>query len=225
MSNYYLFHLISSCYHKKSSRRINRQRSPVVVRKLFPRTQTLLLVFFTLYKRLRNLLIMRLIVKQKDSDQSKPSQQTEPDAINADNRQVKQQIHLLPCKIRPRKSTKKSQTFTAPVDKYFRPYSVAGDVAEKPDSVNGDKLWHASLRGKPLNGVQLGMPEGYVGLFCKKTDETDQEGNVDLIADQSNSKTRQLMYWNWDRVPTREDPLLAALDWVHISEALMSNSD
>lgn len=169
---------------------------------------------------------MRLIIKRNDSDRSKPSLETEPDVINDDNRQVKQQIHLLPCKIRPRKSTKKSQTFTAPVDKYFRPYSKVGDITKKNDSVNGDKLWHASLRGKPLTGVQLGMPEGYVGLFCRKSDESDQEGNTDLIADQGNgSVSHQFMYWNWDRVPTREDPLLAALDWVHISEALMSNSD
>lgn len=169
---------------------------------------------------------MRLIIKRDYSDQSKSSQPTESDAIIAGNCQVKQQIHLLPCKIRPRTSTKKSQTFSAPVDKYFRPYTIADDVAEKNDSVIGGKLWHASLRGKPLTGVQLGMPDGYVGLFCRKTDETDQEGNADLIADQSNRcVTQQLMYWNWDRVPTREDPLLAALDWVHISEALMSNSN
>lgn len=171
---------------------------------------------------------MRLIIKSEDSNSSKQSQLTKLDAINVDDRQVKQSIHLLPCKIRPRKSTKKNQTFTAPVDKYFCPYSkdVSNDVTDKNDLVIGGKLWHASLRGKPLTGIQLGMPDGYVGLFCRKADETDQEGNADLIADQSNGcVAQQLMYWNWDRVPTREDPLLAALDWIHVSEALMSNSD
>lgn len=175
---------------------------------------------------------MRLIIKGNNGEQSEQPQQTEPDVIGADNLQVKQEIHLLPCKVRPRKSTSPvSQTLTAPVDRYFCPHlkdaANDDDVNEKNDSGIGSKLWHASMRGKPLTGVQLGMPDGYVGLFCHRGGgETDKDENSDLIADHSNGHvTQQLMYWNWDRVPTREDPLLAALDWVNISEAIMSNRD
>ncbi|XP_025422631.1 uncharacterized protein LOC112692238 [Sipha flava] len=127
--------------------------------------------------------------------------------------QARQSLHLLPCKIHPRSPDSDKQTFSAPVDRYFRPYTDA-----TADEENG-ALWHASLRGKPLTGVELNMPDGYVGILCSSKVEPDNfEATVKVTADDE--VTRQLMYWNWDRVPTREDPLLAAFDWVRVSEAM-----
>ncbi|XP_027845708.2 ribonuclease H2 subunit C [Aphis gossypii] len=133
-----------------------------------------------------------------------------------------QAVHLLPCKIHTRKPDDDCQTLTALVDRYFSPYTK---VAEDDESA----LWHASLRGKPLTGVKLSMPVGYVGVLCVGEDDDGSRNTVDdsIAAEESvtGEVTEQLMYWNWDRIPTREDPLLSALDWVRVSEAIMTNND
>jgi len=133
-----------------------------------------------------------------------------------------QAVHLLPCKIHTRKPDDDCQTLTAPVDRYFSPYTK---VAVGDESA----LWHASLRGKPLIGVNLSMPIGYVGVLCvgKDDDGSLNTGDDSIAAVESvtGEVTEQLMYWNWDRIPTREDPLLSALDWVQVSEAIMTIND
>lgn len=88
-------------------------------------------------------------------------------------------------------------------------------------------MWHASLRGKPLTGVKLSMPDGYVGVLCVSEEDDGSRNTVNdsTTAAVTGEITEQLMYWNWDRIPTREDPLLSALDWVRVSEAIMTNND
>ncbi|XP_060846904.1 ribonuclease H2 subunit C [Rhopalosiphum padi] len=131
-----------------------------------------------------------------------------------------QAIHLLPCKIHTRKPDDDRQTTTAPVDRYFSPYTKATTDDEAA-------LWHASLRGKPLTGVKLSMPDGYVGVLCVSEEDDGSRNTVNdsTTAAVTGEITEQLMYWNWDRIPTREDPLLSALDWVRVSEAIMTNND
>lgn len=46
-----------------------------------------------------------------------------------------------------------------------------------------------------------------------------------MIADPDDCVTNNFMYWNWDRIPTREDPMLSALDWIRVSEALMTDDE
>lgn len=154
----------------------------------------------------------RLVVKQQQPSDGEERRR------NGDVEGKPETMHLLPCKIRPDKVAADSQTLTGPVDRYFRPYAK-----DATTTVGDTALWHASLRGKPLTGVTLAMPDDYVGVLCSGTgDQVDQTDSSDLIADEV---TEQLMYWNWDRVPSREDPLLAALDWVRVSEAIMINDD
>lgn len=188
---------------------------------------------------------MRLIVnrpapEEADGGERSPEQREDGTANVAENPRAS--LHLLPCKIHRPTTIKdvgnRRQTFTAPVDRYFNPYTKglsAASANAMPTTGSGgvsptaDKtLWHASLRGKPLTGVQLDIPDGYVGMLCHSVSqnggcETDL-GNpvVDLVAD--GDTTEQFMYWNWDRVPTRNDPLLAALDWLLVSDAIMTSN-
>lgn len=172
--------------------------------------------------------IARLTVKRSlTTDGEQPDQRLEDkfDKV-ANNRQT--QLHLLPCKIYPRQPMANRKTQTAPVDRYFCPYTK-GPTVDVHGSTDAT-VWHASLRGKPLTGVKLDLPDGYVGVLCNSSNssanDNDSVGGINFIADDKDGDVnQQLMYWNWDRVPTREDPLLAALNWIHLSEAIMSNND
>lgn len=150
---------------------------------------------------------MRLVLNGRPSDDGQLEKEAQPNGF--DDQKVT--LHLLPCKIH---ACGETQSSTAAVDRYFRPY--AGDEAGGESA-----LWRASIRGKPLTGVGLDMPDGYVGVLCDKSPAAD----ADLVASGDDAIARRLMYWNWDRVPTREDPLLSALDWVRVSDAIMSSDD
>lgn len=103
------------------------------------------------------------------------------------------------------------QRLSAPIDVYFRPYRVPADGDRGP-------LWRATFRGKPMTGLKVPMPDGYTGLLCHSED-----GGGDFVADADRGQVvKDVMYWNWDRVPTDDDPLLAALCWTRVSEAMMS---
>lgn len=188
--------------------------------------------------------VMRLIVNGPAAEKSvggeRSPEQHETGTVNvAENPRAS--LHLLPCKIhRPITINgvgDRRQTFTAPVDRYFNPYTkglLAAGANTMPATGSGSvsptsgETWHASLRGKPLTGVQLDMPDGYVGLLCHSVSQNVGgktglgDPAVDLVAD--GDVTRQFMYWNWDLVPTRNDPLLAALDWLLVSDAMMTSN-
>jgi len=159
---------------------------------------------------------MRLIVKRSNHRRT-----ADNDANDVGTDQ--QAVHLLPCKIHTRKPGDDHQTLTAPVDRYFCPYTKAATDDEAA-------LWHASLRGKPLTGVKLAVPDGYVGVLCVGGEDEGSRNVVDDTTTKATESiagevTQQLMYWNWDRVPSREDPLLSAFDWVRVSEAITTNND
>lgn len=179
----------------------------------------------------------RLIVKRSQIiDDGQPEHRLQETSNQVANDQ--QTLHLLPCKIHPLKPKANSETLKAPVDRYFRPYTKGAEstknpmvdaITDKNDSANSN-LWQASLRGKPLKGVKIDLPEGYVGVLCNssnsKADGNDSVTSMNFIADDKEGDfIQQFMYWNWDRVPNREDPLLAALNWIHLSEAIMTNND
>lgn len=189
------------------------------------------------------------------------------DELDADAVQSPEVLHFLPCKIQKRNRTDDDeQTLTAPVDRYFRPYTAVtatavsdveaefavttakansvdttatksdpvdvtaiantSNITDKADPVDNTKLWNATFRGKPLTGIKLEMPNGFVGVMCSVSNNKDNQVSVldaDLTVDSG--ATQELMFWNWDRVPTREDPLLAAFDWVPLSEAMMANNN
>jgi len=158
---------------------------------------------------------MRLVIKRPEHRQTEDS---DASAVATDQ----QAVHLLPCKIHTRKLGGGRQTLKAPVDRYFCPYTKAATDDETA-------LWHSSLRGKPLTGVKLNIPDGYVGVLCVGEDDDNRRNVVDdstsAVESITGEVTQEVMYWNWDRIPTREDPLISALDWVRVSEAIMTNDN
>lgn len=49
----------------------------------------------------------------------------------------------------------------------------------------------------------------------KKTDAENKTRNLYCTGTFS-----QFTYWNYDRIPSKNDPLAAALDWIDIAEAV-----
>lgn len=75
-----------------------------------------------------------------------------------------------------------------------------------------------SFRGYPLQGKVVPVPEGYKGItfYEYKPPETeDAERNI-----YATGTFTQLTYWNYDKIPSRNDALIAALDWIDVAEAV-----
>ncbi|XP_014233717.1 ribonuclease H2 subunit C [Trichogramma pretiosum] len=114
-------------------------------------------------------------------------------------------LHSIPCKIHT--------DDTANVETYFKPYI---------QNTEGDNL-KSSFRGHPLEGKKIPVPKGYMGVTFfeyKKPETDDAERNI-----YATGRFSEFTYWNYDKVPTKNDPFISALDWIDIAEALHSNDD
>ncbi|XP_057341824.1 ribonuclease H2 subunit C [Microplitis mediator] len=110
------------------------------------------------------------------------------------------QVHSVPCKIR--------STGPANVSKYFVPYIRTTDNAH----------FDVSFRGYPLHGKKLSVPKGYKGIaFFEKNKPVNPDSQRNF---NSTECFTEFTYWNWDKLPSRNDAFDAALDWVEIAEAL-----
>ncbi|XP_075214138.1 ribonuclease H2 subunit C [Lycorma delicatula] len=112
-------------------------------------------------------------------------------------------IHYFPCKINFEGSANVSRYFT-------------NLITKNGDENNG---LTASFRGYPLNGCIVSLPEGYKGLILKETVKpvsgTERTFHV-------THTFQSLTYWNWDKIPSKDDAFLSALDWTDIAEAIHS---
>lgn len=75
-----------------------------------------------------------------------------------------------------------------------------------------------SVRGYPLEGVRLAVPEGYTGIIV----ETPPQG---LNPDEEKigrvtSSFKDFTYWNYDRVPGGADNYQQAVQWIAVAAAL-----
>ncbi|XP_034171008.1 ribonuclease H2 subunit C isoform X1 [Osmia lignaria lignaria] len=123
--------------------------------------------------------------------------------INHDLSEVKENVlHLMPCKIYGDES--------ANVSSYFTPYIR---------NIDGEH-YNASFRGHPLQGKKIVIPSGYKGLTFleqKKSERENVERNL-----YSTGTFSCFTYWNYDKLPSKNDALAAAMDWIDIAEALHS---
>ncbi|XP_046676663.1 ribonuclease H2 subunit C-like [Homalodisca vitripennis] len=111
-------------------------------------------------------------------------------------------VHYIPCKIHVDGSAKVSQYFLS--------------------STNKDGELEASFRGHPLKGKIVELPKGYKGLILEETIQRSEDQERTLHVTKTFS---ELTYWNWDKVPTKNDMFLAAMDWIDIADALHSPVD
>nr|CAG4644446.1 EOG090X0IC1 [Lepidurus arcticus] len=135
-------------------------------------------------------------------------------------------VQLLPCRI--------EQRGPANVSSYFNPYIRKSESSESKSTLKTetDEAGQAaneglvcSFRGYPLEGQRLAMPDHYKGLVIEKTcgvdDSKDGTGSYDAFVSTSFSG---ITYWNWDSIPSKNDALQQALDWIPLAEALHAPS-
>lgn len=75
-----------------------------------------------------------------------------------------------------------------------------------------------SLRGFPLKGVTAMVPEHYTGVVFKETqkplaDASDRTFKVDHVFDE-------FTFWNYDKIPSKNDALHKALDWIKVANVV-----
>lgn len=66
------------------------------------------------------------------------------------------------------------------------------------------------------------LPEGYIGLVLHESVKpaTDEDDRKFYVIHNFDSIT----YWNWDKVPSKNDALDQALTWIHIAETVRSDA-
>ncbi|KAL6437006.1 hypothetical protein ACFW04_004967 [Cataglyphis niger] len=125
--------------------------------------------------------------------------------INKENlaKQEESELHLMPCKIHGNQA--------ANVSSYFKPYICEID----------EEYCDCSFRGYPLQGKKIIVPDGYKGMTFMENKKADPENKIRNL--YHTGTFSQFTYWNYDRIPSKNDALVAALDWIDIAEVLHSS--
>lgn len=129
------------------------------------------------------------------------------------------QCHLMPCRIEHEGQTVKSKEYFWPTIKELR---AGGDDEQgrernhaisvlqgNTDAIN--PILTASFRGRPLQGRKIQIPEEYKGYLVRK--ESDRNKT-------SLKSFDDFTYWNWDELPSDNDTVVKALQWINISKAI-----
>ena len=77
-----------------------------------------------------------------------------------------------------------------------------------------------SLRGFPLDGKTMKLPEGFTGLVVEsgKTGLTKQNKSARV-----SSSFKEMRVWNYDKVPRDSDSWQQALNWTKVAHVLHSD--
>ncbi|XP_066256044.1 ribonuclease H2 subunit C [Euwallacea similis] len=109
-------------------------------------------------------------------------------------------VHSIPSKIHA--------DCDAPVSSYFESNVKTGE----------NNVLSASFRGYPLKGSKIEIPKGYVGFVLHESIKPCREKDERKF--YVTNKFQEVTYWNWSKIPSKNDPFLKALDWIDIAEAL-----
>lgn len=133
----------------------------------------------------------------------------------------KANCHLMPCKIKYNNDTAKVKEYFLPT---IRLMEACGDNwdgrtgEENKERENEKGSVAASFRGRPLHGKKILLPDNYIGSVVKKS--TDKKSGNDTITDIK--KLDEFTYWNWDQIPSKNDPIVKAIQWLEVSKAIHS---
>ncbi|CAG5123702.1 unnamed protein product [Candidula unifasciata] len=86
-----------------------------------------------------------------------------------------------------------------------------------PSATDGDDMT-AFFRGRPLNGSEITLPDGYTGLVLREPHKRSTEDEDRTLT--ATHKFNNFTYWNLDKQTTPDDLIQKALQWVDISSAL-----
>lgn len=118
------------------------------------------------------------------------------------SKQEESVLHLMPCKICGDEPAK--------VADFFTPFIRKID----------DEHYTSSFRGHPIQGKRITLPSGYKGLTFRERHKPDRE-NVERNF-YATGTFSGFTYWNYDKLPSRNDAVVTAMDWIDIAEALHS---
>lgn len=112
------------------------------------------------------------------------------------------QLHFIPAKL--------NKDSAADVEKYFDQFTE--------ELAKGSDILSNSLRGHPVIGAKMQVPEGWQGVVYTErkrplNDDTDR-------VFQQKSTFDNFTYWNYDKNPSRNDAFTQALQWLEISDVL-----
>lgn len=79
-------------------------------------------------------------------------------------------------------------------------------------SLQDSPILTASFRGRPLQGRKVKLPGNYKGFVIKKDSKLKERSSI--------GKFKEFTYWNWDEIPSNEDAVMKALQWIDISKAI-----
>ena len=110
-------------------------------------------------------------------------------------------LHSIPCRISAENET---GTTIANVKVYFDSNtSVFSD---------GTSLT-SSLRGRPLLGAKLQLPDSYKGVVMRAKGVLSADKII-------TSELSSLYYWNLDATPTKDDKYPRAIQWIKLANAM-----
>ncbi|GAB1865787.1 Ribonuclease H2 subunit C [Camponotus japonicus] len=118
-------------------------------------------------------------------------------------KQEESELHLMPCKIHGDQAANVSSYFESSIRKI------------------DEEHYDCSFRGYPLQGKKVIVPAGYKGIMFMENKKTDAENKIRNL--YCTGTFSQFTYWNYDRIPSKNDSLVAALDWIDIAEVLHSS--
>ncbi|XP_075557390.1 uncharacterized protein LOC142589720 [Dermacentor variabilis] len=115
-------------------------------------------------------------------------------------------VHLFSCDIKHRGKAKAST--------YFLPH------VEPVDGQPG--IFKSHLRGRPLKGRHLTLPEGYSGIVARSAaTDTGESSTKQLYV---SGRFDKITAWNWS-VPLYEDRCRQINDWIVVNQALHGQCD
>lgn len=132
------------------------------------------------------------------------------------------QCHLMPCKIDYNKPTVKAKEYFWPTIQVLRKGGdeeqgrIKSDDSHAPENSPENPIYTASFRGRPLQGRKIKLPEDYKGCIVPKEAKMANNG--------SSNEFNEFTYWNWDELPSDNDAVVKALQWINISKAIHASN-
>ncbi|CAL8107779.1 unnamed protein product [Calicophoron daubneyi] len=119
--------------------------------------------------------------------------------------------HWLPCKI-------DADGVEANVQSFFD----TSQRSTSPNGFNGNPVISSSLRGRPIKGIKLQLPDGYEHVIANSSGQMieDEPGSISI-----GTKIDEVFLWNLSTEPSASDKIPSALLWLQLADVLHSRDD
>ena len=139
------------------------------------------------------------------------------DSLQENNEGKTHELQFIPADIR--------HNGPAEIQTYFGNFIVD----KSQHSTDKDQTGHleATLRGRPLDGEVLKMPEGFKAVVFQAGGEVSLGGDSTEKTETMRAikKLDEFTYWNYDKKPSGEDKFRQALQFVDLAKVMHEDSD